>query len=70
MTLKFNERFFNVGAQIDFRLSMIQILSSTLSIGYATAIDDLSGERYNELMISIALNEITKIVQCYDAGDY
>ncbi len=52
---KFNERFFNIGAQIDFRLSMIQILSSTLSIGYATAIDDLSGESYNELMISLRL---------------
>ena len=51
---KFNERFFNIGAQIDFRLSMIQLLSS-ISIGYATAIDDLSGESYNELMISLRL---------------
>jgi len=52
---EFNERVYNVGAQLDIRLVVFSILDSTFSAGYASAWNDISGQRSDELMISLRL---------------
>ncbi len=49
------ERYYNAGAQLDVRLAVFSILESTLSFGYATAWNDLTGHRGDELMVSLRL---------------
>ena len=44
----------NVGAQVDFRLSMLSRLDLTLSLGYALAFEDGARAR-NEYMVSLKL---------------
>ncbi|MBO6585925.1 MAG: hypothetical protein JJ953_07480 [Gracilimonas sp.] len=51
----FLQRYYNAGAQLDFRLSVISILESTFSVGYASAWNDIAGTRSDELMISLRL---------------
>jgi hypothetical protein len=52
---QFRKRYYNAGAQLDFRLSVISILESTFSLGYASAWNDITGQRSDELMISLRL---------------
>jgi len=52
---EFLERYYNVGAQLDVRLAMFSILESTFSVGYASAWNDITGSRGDELMISLRL---------------
>lgn len=49
------ERYYNVGAQLDIRLVVFSILDSTFSAGYASAWNDITGHRGDELMISLRL---------------
>jgi hypothetical protein len=51
----FKQRYYNIGGQLDFRLSVISILESTFSIGYASAWNDITGKRGDEIMISLRL---------------
>jgi hypothetical protein len=51
-----NNRFANVGAQVDMKIVIFSLLESTFSMGYANAFDlDRSGKRYEEWMISLKL---------------
>lgn len=52
---QFKQRYYNAGAQLDFRLSVISILESTFSLGYASAWNDITGTRGDEFMISLRL---------------
>ena len=52
---RFKQRYYNAGAQLDFRLSVISILESTFSLGYASAWNDITGNRGDEFMISLRL---------------
>ncbi|HBX64905.1 MAG TPA: hypothetical protein DEG32_01610 [Balneolaceae bacterium] len=52
---QFKQRYYNAGAQLDFRLSVISILESNLSFGYASAWNDITGQRSDELMVSLRL---------------
>ena len=52
---EFRERYYNVGAQLDVRLVMFSILQSTFSAGYASAWNDITGERSDELMFSLRI---------------
>ena len=49
-------RFYNVGAQVDFKLVMFSVLDATLSFGYANAFDyDNFQSRSDEFMVSLKL---------------
>lgn len=51
-----NNRFVNVGSQIDMKLVIFSLLESTFSVGYASAFDlDNDRKQYNEWMISLKL---------------
>lgn len=52
---EFQQKYYNVGAQLDVRLAVISILESTFSVGYASAWNDITGARGDELMISLRL---------------
>ncbi len=47
--------FVNFGAQIDTRIVLFSLLPSTISIGVARAYDMVSGDSYDEFMISLKL---------------
>ena len=49
------QRYYNAGAQLDVRLVVFSILESTLSFGYASAWNDITGHRGDEFMISLRL---------------
>ncbi len=49
------ERYYNMGAQLDVKMVVFSILESTLSFGYASAWNDITGDRGDELMISLRL---------------
>lgn len=50
------DRFYNAGAQLDFKLVLFSVLDATMSFGYASAWDyDNSGIRSDELMISLRI---------------
>jgi hypothetical protein len=49
------QRYYNAGAQLDLRLVVFSILESTLSFGYASAWNDITGHRGDELMVSLRL---------------
>lgn len=49
-------KFYNVGAQLDFKLVLFSVLDGTLSFGYANAFDyDLGNKRSDEFMVSLKL---------------
>lgn len=52
---RFFGKFYNAGAQLDIRMSILSILESTLSFGFASAWNYDSGERGDEWMISLRL---------------
>jgi hypothetical protein len=52
---EFRQRYYNVGAQLNVRLAVFSILESTFSVGYASAWNDITGDRSDELMISLRL---------------
>lgn len=49
------QRYYNAGAQLDFRIVMFSTLESTFSLGYASAWNDITGDRGDELMISLRI---------------
>ncbi len=49
------EQYYNVGAQLDIQMAVFSILSSTFSVGYASAWNHVTGDRGDELMISLRL---------------
>lgn len=49
------QRYYNVGTQLDVRMSIFSILESTFSAGYASAWDYDTGVRSDELMISLRI---------------
>ena len=49
------QRYYNAGAQVDFRMSIFSILESTFSLGYASAWDYDTGRRSDEIMVSLRL---------------
>lgn len=51
-----SEAFVNVGSQLDMKIVLFSLLESTLSIGYAEAVDVKNTEqRYKEFMVSLKL---------------
>ena len=51
-----NNRFANVGSQVDMKVIIFSLLETTLSVGYAQAFDlNDHGKRYDEWMFSIKL---------------
>lgn len=49
-------KFYNVGAQLDFKLVLFSVLDGTLSFGYANAFDyDMGNKRSDEFMVSLKL---------------
>ncbi len=51
-----NNRFVNVGSQLDVKIIIFSLLESTFSVGYASAFDlDQNNKQYNEWMFSLKL---------------
>lgn len=51
-----NNRFVNVGSQVDMKIVIFSLLESTFSVGYANAFDlDNNNKKYEEWMISLKL---------------
>lgn len=49
------QEYYNVGAQLDIQMAVFSILTSTLSVGYASAWNHVTGDRGDELMLSLRL---------------
>ncbi len=49
-------KFYNIGAQLDFKLVLFSVLDGTLSFGYANAFDlDMGNKHTDEFMVSLKL---------------
>jgi len=51
-----NNRFVNIGSQLDMKIVIFSLLESTFSVGFANAFDlNDTNKRYSEWMISLKL---------------